>query len=467
MGAKQMLGTAVSDKPSRRMAIVIVIICVIALVVSFALYRVYSGSASSVAKSQMNEAPNNIDGTNTGHQSARMTQLMIENDDSRVKAAAASGNSEMASLASQAQDGAGSSLPAPRPIHVADGSTSAQADISQPAQQSQHESSGSAPSANNNQAPSGNSQMEQQYASAVQTQIQQIMAESGLNRTKVQDFTKSSGSASNAGSVGGGNNQIGSNGPGGAGTYATNGSGAQQVNNNNGAAGYQNGAGGQSGGSNSSNSMVIIHASKAYYADLNTMIDSDSKGPVKATLLSGPYKGSTLLGTESTAKGYNQAKFTKLITPQYGTVSVSAVLLNPTNGRPGVRTDIHHHFAQRYLLPIVGGFINSFGRAVQSSGQQTAIGFGNTVTGYQKFNTGQELAIAAAGGADAVAKDLQSQAQRNPTVLTAQGTPVAILFTADVKVRQQSVHPASSIRVSQRYQSGSDVVRQPSAYYSP
>lgn len=195
---------------------------------------------------------------------------------------------------------------------------------------------------------------------------------------------------------------------------------------------------------------VLIGAGQALYATLDTAINSDYSGPVVATVRQGPFQGARLIGTKGLEYDAVVLKFTAVSLPTGGPaipVQAYAINLGDVNkfGTTGLQGSTDYHVMQRYVLPAIVAFGQTYGYAASVTGTSTTTN-GITTTESTTPLSSKDRALVALGGALApIAADMQKQAARPITILMDANTEIGILFTQDVtdKTAQAAVASAA------------------------
>lgn len=156
--------------------------------------------------------------------------------------------------------------------------------------------------------------------------------------------------------------------------------------------------------------------------------------PVVGTLLTGDYKGSTLIGSfsknnDDTLRG----TFTSMTVAPYGvTVPIQAFTLNPDDKlKQGIVTDVDQHLFTKYILKPSALALSAVGQALGKASTTVNIGTSSTVTSTPQL-TGRELSGVALGaaaqqyGQDITGKDTET------TVIVRSETVVGVVFVKDV-----------------------------------
>lgn len=197
---------------------------------------------------------------------------------------------------------------------------------------------------------------------------------------------------------------------------------------------------------------IILPAGEIVYAQLITEANTDVPGPVLAQILSGPLKGSRILGTFE--------EQTELLTLNFDTVvykgqglSVDAIALDPGTTLPGMATEVDHRYLKRILLPAAASFIEGFAGAIGQTAEVTVVTDGGTVVdGEEEPDNTEEVAL----GVEEVGQKLSEiidQIANDTEVLVRieAGTPIGILFLEPVTTDD---NPNGIVQVSEEIDGG-------------
>lgn len=185
---------------------------------------------------------------------------------------------------------------------------------------------------------------------------------------------------------------------------------------------------------------IILKAGSILFGVIDTAVNSDEIGPVLATIVSGPLKGSRLMGTFKTQTDVESLSltFNTLNMPSESkSMGISAVAIDPETARTALASDVDHHYFLRWGSLMAASFMQGYASAVASAGQTstTSQGAAGTVTntttpaltGRQQLFEG--LGAVATKWSEVVNKNFD----RPNTVTIDQGTGVGILLTADLE----------------------------------
>jgi len=183
---------------------------------------------------------------------------------------------------------------------------------------------------------------------------------------------------------------------------------------------------------------ILIPAATVEYAQLVTEANTDAPGPILAQILSGPLRGSRMLGTFESTERYLTLNFNTIVTDGIS-YPANAVAMDPDTSLPGVITEIDNRYFKRIILPAAAAFVEGLGEAISDSGTTSVFIEGDTVTETTSDRDSREEAasgIAEAG--EAFAEILDEEADRTrPMLRVARGTPIGILFIDPVVEQTQ------------------------------
>lgn len=183
--------------------------------------------------------------------------------------------------------------------------------------------------------------------------------------------------------------------------------------------------------------VVIIPAGEIEYGQLIIEANSDVPGPVLALLVSGPLKGSKLIGTFTVQNDYLTLQFDTLVYEGQD-IDIDAIALDPETTLPGMATEVDHRYMQRILLPAAAAFVEGFADAVSQT-DATSItidtsGGGTTTTAEdQDLDTEEEVALGVKEAGEEVREIIDEMADEVEVLVKIHaGTPIGILFTSAV-----------------------------------
>ncbi len=182
---------------------------------------------------------------------------------------------------------------------------------------------------------------------------------------------------------------------------------------------------------------IIIPAGEIEYGQLLLEANSDIPGPVLVLLVSGPLKGSKLIGSFTVQNDYLTLQFNRIVVDGRDS-QVDAIALDPDTSLTGMATEVDHRYLQRILLPAAAAFVEGFSEAfAQSDSTSITIETGSsgttTTDTQQDLNTEQEVALGVKEAGQEV-RDIIEEINDDVQVLVKihAGTPIGILFTQAV-----------------------------------
>lgn len=182
----------------------------------------------------------------------------------------------------------------------------------------------------------------------------------------------------------------------------------------------------------------LIRAGTIYSAILKTGVNTDEPGPVLAELVSGPYRGATMIG-QLVSSGNQRAEtvalqFTLLnSTAADRSIPIQAYAINPDTSRTGMATSVDKHYLERFGLIFASSFISGYGQAVAQSGSTvTNNPLGGTTVSTPTRTPEQLNKIALGSVGQAVGQEMIQNARMPTTIKVNQGTSIGVLIMQDV-----------------------------------
>ncbi|MCB9982877.1 MAG: type IV secretion protein DotG [Rhodospirillales bacterium] len=180
---------------------------------------------------------------------------------------------------------------------------------------------------------------------------------------------------------------------------------------------------------------VLVPAGEIVYAQMLTEANSDVPGPVLAQILSGPLKGSRILGTFEVQSDFLTLNFDTVVY-QDESVSIDGIALDPETTLPGMATEVDHRYFKRIVLPAATSFVQGFSSAIGKTATVTVVTDGGTVVDAeeQPDNT-EEVAIGVEEMGEKLGELLDEMAGETKVLVKIHaGTPFGILFLEPVVV---------------------------------
>lgn len=192
---------------------------------------------------------------------------------------------------------------------------------------------------------------------------------------------------------------------------------------------------------------VYIKAGTIFFGVMDTAVNSDEKGPILATIVSGKYRGGKLLGSFQ-HQGQQESvimNFNKMTVPKRAkSFGVEVVAIDPETARTALATDVDHHYLLRYGSLFAASFMQGYGQAITQQGTTTTSPLTGTTTTTTPPLTGEEQFYAALGEVGKQWANAVRPYFNTPyTVTVDQGTSVGLLFLSDVEVTDDILPPAN------------------------
>lgn len=198
------------------------------------------------------------------------------------------------------------------------------------------------------------------------------------------------------------------------------------------------------GGESSSALKPLYKAGDIIFAVLSTTVNSDYPGPVLATVVSGPLKGSKLIGAVSqgpTLEGTEgpetvMLKFTQINVPGKPTTgTINSVAIDPDTAYTVMADEVDHHYLLRYGTLFASSFLEGVGDAVQQAGSTTSVdAFGGVTTVNGALGTMDEIIVGLGEVGSSLGEEIDGYFDRPPTVYVYAGTSMGILLLSDLTV---------------------------------
>ena len=178
---------------------------------------------------------------------------------------------------------------------------------------------------------------------------------------------------------------------------------------------------------------VLLPAGEILYAQLLTEANTDAPGPVLAQILSGPLKGSRILGSFEEQEELLTLNFETVVYEEES-LSVDAVALDPATTLPAMATEVDHRYFKRIILPAAAAFVEGLAGAIGETTTVTVVTDGGTVVDAQEEpDSEQEVALGIEEAGQELGEILDEIADDTEVMIRiAAGTPIGILFLEPV-----------------------------------
>jgi intracellular multiplication protein IcmE len=174
-----------------------------------------------------------------------------------------------------------------------------------------------------------------------------------------------------------------------------------------------------------------------FNAILETGINSDEPSPVLARIVSGPLKGTRLIGQISTVGEKVLIVFNSANIPgSEKSIRMSAYAVDTNTSRTALADDVDHHYFLRYGVLLATSFIGGYAQALQQSGATTTAGISGTTTTNPVYTNEQLNNIALGSVGQKIAQDTQQQfGNLKPTITVNSGAAIGVLLMEDLMVK--------------------------------
>ena len=183
----------------------------------------------------------------------------------------------------------------------------------------------------------------------------------------------------------------------------------------------------------------LLQPGDILFAVLQTAINSDEPGPVRAKIVGERFKGAVLLGdlnpfppVVGSRPERVLVKFRYLTTPDRVTYQIDAYAIDDETARTALASGVDHHYLERYGALIAASFLEGYGEAIRNNNRVTSVGvFGNVVS-VPKNDLGHgEIAREALGTVGQRLGGAVAENFRRPNTITVDpGTGLGILIAA-------------------------------------
>lgn len=191
------------------------------------------------------------------------------------------------------------------------------------------------------------------------------------------------------------------------------------------------------GASDTVNTPPLAKAGTIYNGIIETAVNSDEDSPVLARIVSGPLKGTRLIGTFKNLGEKVALVFTTANIPSLDkTVRINAYAIDTKSDRTALADDVNHHYFLRYGVLLATSFVTGYAQALQQNNQITTYSqlTGMPIqipSGNQSSKDINRQALGQVG--TQVASDVKQQYNNlKPTIYVNSGTAIGILLMDDL-----------------------------------
>lgn len=188
----------------------------------------------------------------------------------------------------------------------------------------------------------------------------------------------------------------------------------------------------------------LIHkAGDIVFAIIETSINSDEPGPVLARIVSGPLKGSKVLGDFERQDKKLMLTFNTLSVPDVPeSIAVDAIAIDPETARTALATGVDNHYLTKYGSLIAASFLEGMGQAVETSigTPQLSSGGSATIANTLPADTRDQMIVGLGKAGQRIATEID-KSNIQPTVTLNSGTGVGLLMMSDLRIEKPPEKP--------------------------
>lgn len=183
----------------------------------------------------------------------------------------------------------------------------------------------------------------------------------------------------------------------------------------------------------------VLHPGDILFAVLQTAINSDEPGPVRARIVGERFKGAILLGglrAFPPAVGSRPervlVRFDYLTTADRTTYRIDAFAIDLETARTALASDVDHHYLERWGSLLAASFMEGYGNAIKNSHRITTVTpFGGVISTPKNDLSHGEIAREALGTVgQRLGGVVAENVQRPNTITVDPGTGLGVLIAA-------------------------------------
>lgn len=187
---------------------------------------------------------------------------------------------------------------------------------------------------------------------------------------------------------------------------------------------------------------VYVKAGTIMYGVLETSVNSDEPGPVLASIVSGKYAGSRLIGAFK-HQGQQESiiiSFDKMAVPKRTkSLDVDVVAIDTETARTALASDVDKHYLLRYGSLFASSLMAGYAKAISNEGTTTVSPLtGTTTTTTPPLDNKEKLLVALGQVGTEWGNQTKALFTTPYTVTVDKGTSVGLLFLSDVEVSDDS-----------------------------
>ena len=184
----------------------------------------------------------------------------------------------------------------------------------------------------------------------------------------------------------------------------------------------------------------ISKAGDIHVAVLETGVNSDEPSPILAKIVSGPLKGTRLIGSINVTGEKVVLAFTTASIPRHPkSVGIQAVAIDANTSRTALATSVDNHYFLKYGVLLGATFLGGYADALTNNNKTTIVQNGQVI---QIPDGGMNTKELTQQGLGSVGKELANQAKQTsqalkPTITVDSGTAMGILILSDFVIANQ------------------------------
>ncbi|MBV53731.1 MAG: type IV secretion protein IcmE [Coxiellaceae bacterium] len=194
-------------------------------------------------------------------------------------------------------------------------------------------------------------------------------------------------------------------------------------------------AGGAGQNDSNANDGKIYKAGTVMFAVLDTSINSDETTPIMASIVSGPLKGSKLLGNFKRYDKKLMISFNVLNNPKLSkTIAVNAVAIDPDTARTALSGEVNNHYLLRYGSLFAASFMQGMGEAYQSFDSNSGTVYIGDTYNDDPPNATQVTLQGLGQVGQSMGNEMKPIFNKGPTIKINSGTGMGLLLMKDLTV---------------------------------
>jgi type IV secretory pathway VirB10-like protein len=176
-----------------------------------------------------------------------------------------------------------------------------------------------------------------------------------------------------------------------------------------------------------------IKAGDILYSVVTTAVNSDVPAPVTASVLSGPFRKSRLIGGFQRFDERLVVAFNRLVRPDGTEIGIEGYAIDPETTEASVASNVNTHFFSRWGGLIAASFLEGLGEAKRYSGASSYVypsgDGGSDQMVWGNYSVADQAWIAAGKVGQRSGRIMEKNFERVPTVYLEAGTQIGVLIS--------------------------------------